>query len=59
MATQLDHEIARLTELRKVNGSVRPEEIDSLARQKNELDQHLSHARLRLDAIRLIRRGPG
>ncbi len=58
MATQLDHEIARLTELQKVNRSVRPEEIDSLARQKGELDQHMSNARLRLDAIRLIQRGP-
>ena len=59
MATQLDHEIARLTELQKVNRSVRPEEITSLVRQRNELDQHLNHARLRLDAIRLIQRGPG
>ena len=58
MATQLDQEIARLTELQKVNRSVRPEEIESLVRQKSELDEHLSNARLRLDAIRLIQRGP-
>ena len=59
MAAQLDHEVARLTELQKVNRSVRPQEIASLARQRNELDRHLNHARLRLDAIRLIQRGPG
>ena len=59
MATQLDHEILRLKELQKVNRSVRAEEIASLARQKNDLEEHLSHARLRLDAIRLIQRGPG
>ena len=58
MATQLDQEIARLKELQKVNRSVRPEEIDSLVQQKSALDQHLAGARLRLDAVRLIQRGP-
>lgn len=57
MAAQLDHEIIRLRELQKVNRSVRDEEIDLLVKQKNALDQHLSSARLRLDAIRLIQRG--
>ena len=58
MATQLDREIERLEHLRRVNASVRAEEIDLLRTQKIELDRHLAAARLRLDAIRLIRRGP-
>ena len=58
MNAQLDHEIARLRELQKVNHSVRGEEIELLVAQKNALDKHLSSARLRLDAIRLIQRGP-
>jgi ATP-dependent helicase HepA len=58
MAAQLDHEIARLAELQKVNQSVRPEELTLLASQKTAIDQHLAGARLRLDAIRVIQRGP-
>ncbi len=58
MNIQLDHEIARLRELQKVNRSVRAEEIDLLVQQQRALDQHLTSARLRLDAIRLIQRGP-
>jgi ATP-dependent helicase HepA len=59
MTAQLDVEIARLTELQKVNPSVRGEEIDLLVQQQSALDHHLANARLRLDAIRLIQRGPG
>ena len=58
MTVQLKHEIARLKELQKVNRSVQPEEVESLVQQQRDLDQHLSAARLRLDAIRLIQRGP-
>ena len=58
MLTQLEHEIMRLKELQKVNRSVRAEEIDLLVQQQRALDQHLISARLRLDAIRLIQRGP-
>ena len=58
MSAQLEPEIARLKELRKVNRSVRAEEIDMLVEQRRALDQHLASARLRLDAIRLIQRGP-
>jgi ATP-dependent helicase HepA len=58
MTAQLQHEIARLKELQKVNRSVQPEEVESLVQQQRALDQHLSEARLRLDAIRLIQRGP-
>jgi ATP-dependent helicase HepA len=57
MNSQLEYEIKRLTELKKVNRTVRAEEIDLLAEQQNALDVHLKGARLRLDAIRLIQRG--
>ncbi len=57
MNTQLAREIERLKELQKVNRSVRPDEIQLLVEQQRALDQHLSSARLRLDAIRLIQRG--
>ncbi|MDB6025122.1 MAG: SNF2-related protein [Verrucomicrobiales bacterium] len=58
MARQLEQEIGRLKELQRVNRSVRSEEIELLIEQKSALDQHLTAARLRLDAIRLIQRGP-
>jgi ATP-dependent helicase HepA len=58
MGARLDHEIARLRELQKVNRSVRAEEIDLLVEQRASLDQGLESARLRLDSIRLIQRGP-
>ncbi len=58
-ATRLEQEIVRLRELHKVNPSVRPEEVALLIEQKASLDRHLAGARLRLDSVRLIRRGPG
>jgi ATP-dependent helicase HepA len=57
MAAQLDHELARLTELQKVNPTVRPEEVEQLAEQRRALDRHLAAARVRLESIRLIQRG--
>lgn len=58
MHSQLGYEITRLQELQRVNRSVRAEEIAALVAQRDALDHHLLGARLRLDAIRLIRRGP-
>ena len=58
MNAQLDREVARVRALQRVNPGVRPEEIAALVRQQAALDEHLRAARLRLDAIRLIRRGP-
>ena len=54
MNAQLAHEMARLKQLRKVNRSVRVEEIELLAAQQHALEHHLSGSRLRLDAVRLI-----
>jgi ATP-dependent helicase HepA len=57
MTEQLGYEIERLQQLKKVNRSVRIEEIQLLLRQRREIDEHLGQARLRLDSIRLIQRG--
>jgi ATP-dependent helicase HepA len=58
MAARLNHEIERLEALSRVNPSVRREEIEILVAQKQALDRHLESARLRLDAVRFIQRGP-
>jgi ATP-dependent helicase HepA len=53
MSAQLSAEINRLKELKKINPSVRPEEIVLLIEERRVLGEHLSAARLRLDALRL------
>jgi ATP-dependent helicase HepA len=55
MATQLTAEVTRLRELRKVNPSVRDDEIQQLVDQQKALEEHLDNVRLRLDAL-LLRR---
>ena len=54
MSTQLKAEITRLRELKKVNPSVRLQEIDLLVTQLQDLDEHLASARLRLDAVKVL-----
>jgi hypothetical protein len=54
MNAQFEYELGRLKQLRKVNRSVRQEEIALLAAHQHALEHHLTAARLRLDAIRLI-----
>jgi ATP-dependent helicase HepA len=56
MTSQLQPEIQRLRELKKVNPSVRQAEIDLLVGQRRELEEHMGNARIRLDAIRLSAR---
>jgi len=51
---QLGDEIARLEDLARLNDHVRPEEIAALRTQQSALEQALSDARLRLDAVRLV-----
>ncbi|MEQ1731433.1 MAG: hypothetical protein ABL982_23935, partial [Vicinamibacterales bacterium] len=58
MRGQLDHEIERLRALQQVNRAVRDDEIDALLAQRRALEAYLDDARLRLDAVRLIHRGP-
>ena len=55
---QLTREASRLRELQKVNRAVRDEEIQLVASQLDELERCIDLARLRLDSVRLIYRGP-
>lgn len=52
--TRLGRELERLKALAAVNPGVRPQEIADLAAQRDQLRQHISQARLRLDAVRAI-----
>jgi ATP-dependent helicase HepA len=54
----LDGEARRLRELAKVNENVRAEEISIAEHFVEEVDRHIGAAHLRLDAVRLILRGP-
>jgi ATP-dependent helicase HepA len=58
MAAQLGQEATRLEELRRVNGGVRQAEFQALQEQRTALDRHLAGAGVRLEALRLIHRGP-
>jgi ATP-dependent helicase HepA len=50
----LGHEVARLVALQKVNPGVRNDEIEFFQGQLDHFENALEHARLRLDAIRVI-----
>jgi ATP-dependent helicase HepA len=54
----LGHEVARLQTLARVNDHVRPQEIRLAQAQQEELAAVLDQSRLRLDALRLIWKGP-
>jgi len=54
----LGHEVERLQNLKRVNDHVRPEEIDLAKAQQTELTTAIQQSRLRLDALRLIWKGP-
>jgi ATP-dependent helicase HepA len=58
MNQMLEHEVRRLQMLRLVNDHVRPQEISLAQAQQQELATALRQARLRLDALRLIWKGP-
>ncbi|MFN7916867.1 MAG: RNA polymerase-associated protein RapA [Vicinamibacterales bacterium] len=58
MHGQLTHEATRLRELQVLNRTVRDEEIALLQEQQHALDALLGAARLRLDSLRLVHRGP-
>jgi ATP-dependent helicase HepA len=51
----LGREIARLTELKKINPDIKKKEITLAHARMMSLLDHLSSARLRMDALRLIR----
>ncbi|MDV2856292.1 RNA polymerase-associated protein RapA [Oceanimonas sp. CAM02] len=54
MHESMEQELTRLQQLAKVNPNVRQSEIDHVVELKAELDNLLSHTRLKLDAIRFI-----
>ncbi len=56
---RLDGEATRLKELKKVNPNVRDEEIKIAENVIADVTRHIAKAHLRLDAVRLILRGPG
>ncbi len=51
---ELDAEIARLVELRKVNPSVREDEIDALRKHKDDCIEQLGNTQAQLVAIRVM-----
>jgi ATP-dependent helicase HepA len=58
MEATLRQEIGRLRDLQRVNELVRDEEIAALEQQQQALGAAIAAARVRLDAVRLIYRGP-
>ena len=54
----LGHEVRRLQNLAQVNDHVRPQEIQLAEKQQADLAVSLQQSRLRLDALRLIWKGP-
>ena len=54
----LGHEVQRLENLKRVNDHVRPGEIELARAQQTELTAAIQQSRLRLDALRLIWKGP-
>jgi ATP-dependent helicase HepA len=47
-----------LRALQRVNRSVRQEEVEALADEREALDRALAGSRIRLDSVQLIDRGP-
>jgi ATP-dependent helicase HepA len=54
----LGHEVQRLQTLARVNDHIRPQEIKMAQARRDELASVLQQSRLRLDALRLIWKGP-
>ncbi len=56
MKSTLDHEINRLNILQKMNKHIRPDEIEVAVEEKTALSTIIKNARIRLDALLLIRK---
>jgi ATP-dependent helicase HepA len=56
MKRTLDHEINRLTALQKKNKDIRTDEIQAAIAERNSLAALINKARVRLDAVQLIRK---
>lgn len=57
MNLSLGHEISRLKQLQKKNKSIRPEEIHIAEKEQADLAARINQARIRMDAIQLIKKG--
>ena len=57
MSQSLDHEIGRLAYLHKRNNAIRPDEIRKAFDEKNILTTLIGDARIRMDALQLIKEG--
>jgi len=55
---RLGHELRRLRALQQVNRSIRPQEIELAEGEQRDLAAAITSARLRLDCLRLIWKGP-
>jgi ATP-dependent helicase HepA len=58
MNYELDEEIARLSELREHNPSIREEEVDYLLNQKTRLNDIIENAEPNLDSVRVVVNNP-
>ncbi len=58
MESRLQSEADRLRALRRVNDHIREEEVVAVEEQMERLREHIFSARLRLDSIRLVWKGP-
>ena len=58
MRTATGHEINRLRDLKQVNPQIREEEIVLFEKEQEALSAYIAQARPRLDALRLIWKGP-
>jgi len=56
MRRTLDHEISRLTALQKKNKDIRIDEIEAAIEERDTLSNLIRTARVRLDAVQLIRK---
>jgi ATP-dependent helicase HepA len=56
MKRTLDHEINRLTALQKKNKDIRVDEIQVAMEERSTLSDLIKKARVRLDAVQLIRK---
>ncbi|RYM35890.1 RNA polymerase-associated protein RapA [Brumimicrobium glaciale] len=56
MKLKLNHEIDRLTSLQEKNQHIRPDEIETAMEERNTLSAIINKARVRLDALQLIRK---
>jgi ATP-dependent helicase HepA len=58
MREEIGAEITRLRDLAEVNDHIKPEEITAMVERESELAHAITHARVRLDAVRLIWKAP-